>query len=318
MKSLEELRKIYDSTLKDRLEGLEAERKDILKRIMIAALIILGVLIIMGVMGLFGIGMIFVIVIGFIISAVVISGKMSRYRQSFKDTVVAEIIKLIDESWQYDSNNHIPLSDYHSSKLFTHGVDRHKGDDYVKGIIDKTDFEFSELHTEYKQVTTDSKGNTRTTWHTIFKGLFFHADFNKHLKGETLVLPDTAQRLFGKLGQSFQKMSGRGELVKMEDVEFEKLFVVYGSDQIEPRYILTPAMMEKMTQMRKRYNHDMHFSFRGSRVYCAISITKDMFEPRIFSSGVKFEDVQEIHTYFGLIAVLIQEMNLNTRIWTKD
>ena len=113
-------------------------------------------------------------------------------------------------------------------------------------------------------------------------------------------------------------MSGRGELVKLENVEFEKEFVVYGTDQIEPRYILTPVMMEKMLALIEKYGHVMHFSFIGSRVYCAMSVSKDMFEPRLFSSGVRFEDVQEMHDYFAFIEVIIQEMNLNTRIWTKD
>lgn len=317
MKSLEELRRLYDSTLEGRLQELEVLRKDVVKTGLIIGAIILAAVVLFGVLGLV-VG-IFISFIGGIIALIIATHKkMRKYKTAFKDGVVAEIVKLIDESWHYNSENHIPLSDYHASKIFTKGVDRHKGDDYVKGTIDKTAFEFSELHTEYKTTTTDSKGNRKTTWHTIFKGLFFHADFNKHLKGETLVLPDTAQRLFGKFGQSLQKMSGRGKLVKMENVEFEKEFVVYGSDQIEPRYILTPVMMEKMLELKKKYGHTMHFSFIGSRVYCAMSVAKNMFEPRVFSSGVRFEDVNEMYDYFQLIEVLIHEMNLNTRIWTKD
>lgn len=317
MKSLEELKRLYEGTLEGRLQELEALRKDVVKTGLLFGAGIIAAAALFAALGMpVGIGIAFIA--GIILLIIFTSKKMRKYKAAFKDGVVAEIVKLIDESWYYNSEAHIPLSDYHASRLFTHGVDRHKGDDYVKGTIDKTDFEFSELHTEYKTTTTDSKGNRKTTWHTIFKGLFFHADFNKHLKGETLVLPDTAQRLFGKIGQSLQKMSGRGELVKLENVEFEKEFVVYGSDQVEPRYILTPVMMEKMLELRKKYGHKMHFSFIGSRVYCAMSISKNMFEPRVFSSGVRFEDVNEMYDYFRLIEVLIQEMNLNTRIWTKD
>lgn len=318
MRTIEELEKLYTTTLEGRLTGLEDMRKKIVKTINIILGVVIGTIVLMGILGLLGFGIIVVIFLGIVLGIALTHGKMKRYRAAFKSQVVAEVIHLIDDSWTYDSERHIPLNDYHTSKLFTHGVDRHSGDDYVKGRIDKTDFEFSELHTEYKKVTTDSKGRTQTSWHTIFKGLFFHADFNKHLKGETLVLPDTAQRLFGKFGQSLQKMSGRGELVKMEDVEFEKQYVVYGSEQIEPRYILTPVMMEKMVQLRKQYGHELHFSFVGTRVYCAVSITKNMFEPRIFKSGANFEDIKEIHHYIALIEVLVHEMNLNTRIWTKE
>jgi hypothetical protein len=316
MRSIEELKSLYSTTLEERLKALETQRKKIKKTIFSGAVILLAVFLLAG--SILGEATMFVLIAGIIVIAILVGGKISKYRAAFKKEVVAEIVKLIDESWHYNSDNHVSVADYHSSKIFTNGVDRHKGDDYVKGFIQKTAFEFSELHTEYKTTTTDSKGNTKTSWHTIFKGLFFHADFNKHLKAETLVLPDTAQRLFGKLGQSFQKMSGRGDLVKLENNEFEKLFVVYGSDQIEARYILTPVLMEKMVELKKKYNHHLHFSFVGSRVYCGMSISKNMFEPCIFKSGVRFEDVQEMHDYFAFIEVMIQEMNLNTRIWTKD
>ena len=69
---------------------------------------------------------------------------------------------------------------------------RYTGDDYVKGKIGDTYIEFSEIHSEYK-----TQNNKQTTWHIIFKGLFFIANFNKNFKSETLVLPDVAQKAFG-------------------------------------------------------------------------------------------------------------------------
>ncbi|MCP4459206.1 MAG: DUF3137 domain-containing protein [Cytophagales bacterium] len=298
------------------MQGLEAQRKEIVKVIvigLISVFVLLPILVLLELILPAGI----VFIAGVISIIIMCYGSWKKYRIAFKKDVVSQIVHLIDETWGYESTNHISESYYHSSKLFTKRADRYKGDDFVSGGIDKTAFQFSELHSEYKTTSTDSKGNRKTHWHTIFKGLFFHADFNKHLAGETLVLPDTAQRLFGKLGQSLQKMSGRGKLVKLENIEFEKEFVVYGADQIEPRYILTPVMMAKMLALVKKYGHVMHFSFIGSRVYCAMSVSKDMFEPRLFSSGVRFEDVQKMHDYFSFIEVIIQEMNLNTRIWTK-
>jgi len=317
MKSIEELRGVYEQNLKSRLEDLEIQRKTIVK----TGLIHGGITLAVAALGLFmdspplAIG---ALIVGLIVLAIRVYKKMEAYRLTYKGQVVAEVIRLIDDSWSYSSETCIPKADYMRSKIFTHRPDRYNGDDYVKGTIDKTDFEFSELHSEYKTTSTDSKGNTRTEWHTIFKGLFFHADFNKEIKGETFVLPDTAEKLFGKFGQRFQKMSSKGKLIKLENQEFEKEFVVYGSEQIEPRYILTPTIMEAMVNIKKQYKHNMSFSFVGSRVFCAISIQKNMFEPAIFRSGVRFEDVQEIHSYFEVIRILIQELNLNTRIWTKE
>ena len=49
-----------------------------------------------------------------------------------------------------------------------------------------------------------------------------------------------------------------------------------------------------------------------------MSFNKDLFEPRILKSGVRFEDMEQMNEQFNLIQTLIHEMNLNTRIWTKD
>jgi hypothetical protein len=184
-------------------------------------------------------------------------------------------------------------------------------------MIDKTDFKCSELHTQYKTVTHDKDGKTKETWHTVFKGLFFHADFNKEIKGKTYIEPDTAERLFGKFGQSLQT-SPKGKLVKLENPEFEKIFAVYATDQTEARYILTPTIMEALVTIYKKYKRKMHLSFIGSRVYVAMSFSQDLFEPKIFKSGVKFDDVEFMYNLFLMNATIIQELNLNTRIWTKE
>jgi hypothetical protein len=240
------------------------------------------------------------------------------YRETFKSGVVAELVKLINPDWQYMFDYCMSQESYQQSGLFPHHYDRYDGDDFVTGKIEKTDFQFSELHTQYKQVTYGSKGQRQEHWVTIFRGLFMHADFNKNFSEITYVLPDTAERLLGSFGQSLQKLSGRGQLVKLENPEFEKLFVVYSSDQVESRYILTPTMMEAMVNLYRRFGGEIYFSFVGSRVYFANSINEALFEPNIFRSGINFSDIKEMFDLFEMITVLIQELNLNTRIWTKE
>ena len=324
MKSIEELRALYENELKDKLRLLEKKRLKVRNKfIILIAVVIVAVACFIfaseqqGLSFLNYIGVL--AIIGLIVLFVIANKAKGEYRKAFKENVVRAIVNLINTEWSYNPDGCISSEEYTRSKLFTKRYDRYKGDDLVTGAIDKTDFRISELHTEYKTETRDSKGNTKTTWHTIFKGLFAHLDFNKEIKGETLVLPDTAERLFGNFGKKLQSWtSGSRELIKMENREFEKLFVVYGTDQIEARYILTPAMMEAMIRIVEVYGKQVFFSFIGNRVFFAISIREDLFEPRIFSSGVKFEDIEKMNRHFGIIETLIQELNLNTRIWTKE
>jgi Protein of unknown function (DUF3137) len=324
MKSEGELRLLFDNQLKEKLSELESVRKSVLQRYIICVFLFIG----LGAVNYFLINqhpneaviiVSILVSVGFFVYYVYqTSVRQKKYRQSFKSNVVAGLVEQINPEWQYQSDSCIGERRYYHSGLFPQHNDRYLGDDFVSGKIEKTDFEFSELHTQYKQVTYGAKGQRHEQWITIFKGLFMHADFNKEFAGTTFVLPDTAERLFGSFGQSLQKLSSRGELVKLENVDFEKRFVVYSSDQVESRYILTPAMMEAMLNFSNRFDNSIYLSFVGSRVYCAMSFTSNLFEPNIFRSGVNFNDIKEMYNLFGIIETLIKELNLNTRIWTKD
>jgi Protein of unknown function (DUF3137) len=323
MKSIAELQELYETRLKPNLESLEGQRKSLKKRAIALIITFIAVLLIFIIADadadlkyLFYLIPVGLILFGYLLYKIL--GPVKVYRREFKEKVVKAIVNLINPLWNYDPYGHISEEQYRKSKLFPKGVDRYKGDDLVTGVIEKTDFRLSELHTEYKTESRDKDGHKRTKWHTIFKGLFAHIDFNKEIKGETLVLPDTAERMLGSIGRKLQSMSRRGKLIKLENVEFEKLFVVYGSDQIEARYILTPSMMEALVNIVKKYNRLIFCSFIGSRVYFAMPFKQDLFEPRIFKSGVRFDDMIQMNEQFSIIKTIIHEMNLNTRIWTKE
>ena len=188
----------------------------------------------------------------------------------------------------------------------------------VVGKLGATSLKFSELHAEYKQVTYDSKGNRRETWVTIFKGLLFIADFNKNFHGKTVVLPDTLQWL-GGLGTWFQRMNwSAGDLVKLENVTFEKYFAVYSNDQTEARYILSTTLMERIVKFREQFGKGLYMSFVNSNVNVALPITANLFEPKVFSSALKTDYLQQYFTYLSLVASIVDELNLNVRIWTKQ
>lgn len=320
-----DLETLYNSELKDKLQGLEGIRKKVKRgQVFGILLLVLTFLLFVPAAALlegYNEALPFISIAPLAIIGIVILVRTFKnkkiYRNRFKDEVVREIVKAIDPTWEYNHDQCITSSEYRSSDLFRQSVDRYRGDDLISGKIDKTDFRCSELHTEYKTVTTDKDGKRKETWHTIFKGLFFHADFNKEIKGKTYIEPDTAERLFGKFGQSLQ-MSSKGKLVKLENLEFEKIFAVFGTDQTEARYILTPTIMEALVNIYKKYKRKMHLSFIGSRVYVAISFNKNLFEPKVFSSGVKFKDIEFMYNLFEINQIIIQELNLNTRIWTKE
>lgn len=166
-----------------------------------------------------------------------------------------------------------------------------------------------------KAISTEISENERVV---IFRGIFFVADFNKNFNGHTVVLPDTAERMLGKFGQSLQSMSSRGQLIRLEDPEFEKEFCVYSDDQVEARYILSTSLMQRIIEFKRKWNTKIYLSFRNSNVYIAISMSKNLFETRLFKSVQDYKFIEENIQFLILITGIIEDLNLNTRIWTKQ
>lgn len=318
MKTLEDLRKFYKTTLINDLRPLEARRKSLVNKFLIVGAVILGGIVIgFAIMAGAGVSapvIIFVPVLGIMLGIIIFTVMSKGYVQEFKGTIIGKLVNFLDANLDYSQSACIPQSTYMASKIFTKRPDRYQGDDHVTGKVGATQIEFSELKTEYK-----SKGRTQTHWHTIFKGLFFVADFNKHFACETVVLPDTAQKLFGRLGQKLQSLNVfRGQLIKLEDPEFERLFVVYGNDQVQARYILSTSLMERIMQFKTRSQRPIYLSFVGSKVFVAVSYTKNLFEPKVFSTLLRFEPIREYYEDLQLAVGIVEDLNLNTRIWSKQ
>lgn len=303
------------------LEEMEAKRRKTLRQGQNIFFIVLGVVVLLAAIGFYqlqesGTFPAFVYFVGggaIIIGAIIYAVKTSKLKDDFKNQVITKIIHAVDDSFYYQPNFKIHKDQFRASKLFRRYPDRYKGEDYVKGRLDKTDFEFSELHAEYE--SRDSDGDT--TYHTIFKGLFMIADFHKNFQGHTVVVPDnTGEGWFGRVFKG-AKRSGK-ELAKMENPEFEKLFDVYTTDQVEARYILSTSMLENIMDLKKRFKKNIYLAFLDSCVYIAIEWNKKFLEPNLKQSLL---DEKTTHRYLDDIwecLEIIEELNLNTRIWTKE
>jgi hypothetical protein len=318
MHSIEKLQSLYDSELLNELTSLEQARKAIRSNYIkaIIAFLVAGVcaFCVSNEVLLSVAVPLMLAALGYIVYVLVKSRRnVKQFKADFKRQVVQKIIQFIDPTWKYYPQNAISKSDYTKSELFLKSFDKYKGDDLIEGKIEKTDFKCSELHTQYIKKTKDKEEVI-----TIFKGLFFHADFNKNFSGKTFISTDHTGKILGSMiGDFFEQFTRNEDLVKLENPEFEKAFVVHSTDQIEARYILTPKIMERVINFKNTVGVPVVFSFVGSRVYCAISFKTALFEPKIFRSNINFDDVKQMYELFKINEIIIQELNLNTRIWTK-
>jgi len=320
MKSISELTDFYYKILYPTLKKLEDDRKQLKSRILLVAFIYTSVVLIFFLIlkailfesfeaiGFFG-------VVYIALGAFIYKSLIKDYTAEFKEKVIEPLIKEIDNNLNYSAKLHVSQSLFERSELFTSSPDRFDGNDFVSGKIDDIDIQFSDIHAQRKR--RDSKG--RESWSTMFRGLFIVSELNKHFHSKTVVLPDSAQSSFGELigGWLQSKNFNRDELVKMDSVEFEKEFVIYSTDQIEARYILSHSLMKRLLSFKKRSKHPLYISFIGGSIYLALEYNKDLFEPSVFRSLLEYKIAMEYLQTLHLAIGIIDELKLNEKLWSK-
>lgn len=316
MHTTEELRKFYESDIVPHLDELETLRKFQLRR---QAFIVVAFIASVG-LGL-ATFMPFMIIVFLALSLILyfifygFKRKRPDFKTQYKDTVIRKIISFISPELVYSSHQFISNTKYSNSRIFLQQVDIYNGEDLVQGTIGKTAVEFCELHTKDRR--TDSKG--RTHYVTIFRGIFFIADFNKNFMGQTYVLSDFGERFMGFFGKIFQNMNMmRPDVIRLENPDFEKYFAVYGTDPVEARYILSPSFMERLVNYRNKMQTNLQLSFINSQVYLAMPMKKNLFEPSLRKTVKRFEDIEEYYKQVCFCTEIVDELNLNTRIWSKQ
>jgi hypothetical protein len=315
MSDYKNFKEFYDIKLVHDLKELDEERKQVDRKVLLIGVIAVIIIVLIG--RFRGSATMYFQILAGVVGFIAVTVVSKNYRQNFKNKIISKIAGFVDENLVYTPEGTVSREEFTNSDIFQKYASNYRGEDHFKGKMDKTTFEFSEVVA--KHVTSTGTGSKRKEHqHLIFKGIFFVADFNKHFNGYTVVLPDTAERMLGKFGQNLQSMSSRGQLVKLENPEFEKEFCVYSDDQVEARYILSPSLMQRIVEFKRKWDTKIYLSFRDSKVYIAIKMNKNLFETRLFKSIEDFNFIEENIQFLILITGIIEDLNLNTRIWTKQ
>lgn len=323
MKTQEELHAFYDASLRERIEEcavLLQEGRRRARRVVLWMFVVWLIAVPIALTGrgglLLAVAVAFIALIVFLVRW---CGAGAQAKQRFMEGVVGELVRFADPALAYHALGSISRDQYKASALFPGGCDVYRGEDLVTGHYKGVEIAFSELHTQRKTQHTNSKGHTTTTYTTIFKGIFLVADFHKHFEARTVVLPDTAEKIFGSLvGNFFQKanFSHPGKLIRMEDPVFEESFAVYAENEHEARYLLSPRLMEQLEAIRKRFEGRLYAAFIDSHLYLAIPQNANFFEPPK-GGDYAFSAVERTFSEITTILRIVEDLALDVRIWSK-
>lgn len=106
-----------------------------------------------------------------------------------------------------------------------------------------------------------------------FRGIFIEFDVKKQFTGETFWVEKTL------LPADLQKIdTAKFSKVNLEDVNFNSKFQVYSTNQVEARYMLTTAFIERFQHIETAFkSRFIRGSFKDGKLYILMQCDKDLF-----------------------------------------
>jgi hypothetical protein len=306
MKTEDEVRVFYDDVLNELLYPLEEYR--LRKVVWIKRYMLIGSLLLIPSIVCFCFGVPFVaFIFGF--TAFILYGyafqsvneMKATLQRNFKNKILPVLLGFLFDNYEYIPNQRIARSVFIKSKLFAEDITSMDGEDFMRFKIGDTAIMFceSDLYNKGKM---------------FFHGIFICSVFNKFFNHQTVVLPKPVFPLFQNIVRSLLEGFCR---IQLEDVVFTKNFIVYGDDPVESRYILTPGLMARILNYKFKTRKKISFSFIDDRMYCVIPNYINLFEPALFDSFLDFEFIRKSYEPLKLYTDLVDDLNLNVRIWSK-
>ena len=258
----------------------------------------------------------FIFIIGIVLIIISTAKLNKKYRKEFKNVFVLKSLEDKFTDLFYDPNAGIPYSTIAATEMMRMG-DIYHSEDLISAKYKDIKFEQADVHIQEEHESTDSDGNTTTTYVTIFKGRWMIFDFNKEFKANVQISQkgfgnSKVKRFFGKKEEKFKKVS-------MESETFNKKFNVFAQNEHDAFYIITPSLMERIERLDEKNKGKLLFCFIDNRLHIGIYDNKDSFEPgSVFKRIDEQEIIKRISGEIETITQFVDELNLENNLFKKE
>ena len=239
-----------------------------------------------------------------------------EYPTFYKNVFVRAAIREVDPNFSYDPFAGISRKEFR--KIGIYSPDEFRAEDLIIGIYNGVKFSLSEAI----DIPNDAKLNFGDSaalnllsaiafaWETMkdmqaFSGSVLVCEFYKKFSGQTIVASRTLNTKF------------LGEKEQMDDTLFNDKFRVFTDDKVEARYLLTPAFMERLRELKEKFAGEMGVSaaFMDDKFYLFLNGAKNKFETTLFSPPPSLEDAALIKKEISELLSIIDELNLGLDIF---
>ena len=224
------------------------------------------------------------------------------YKINFKESFIGAIITELLPGAKYKHDKGLPASVFlkNGSGILDFGFSSYKTEDYISGKIDDWQIEVAE--SEFSRSSGDSKT-------ILFSGQVIRLTLDVKFSSNLII---QSKKL------NYRAKHASNHRVRLESLEWEDSFDTYCADPVFARYILNPAVMERIQELKNRYS-GLGFSFIENYIIIVWDNGREMWEP-ILKIHDQNELKQEVLRYlndWGLILNLIHELEIQREIWSR-
>lgn len=193
--------------------------------------------------------------VGALLVYAIASAPLRKVAESAKAASLAAIAAAIGVRYDASGGGAPAFQAFRDVRLLP-GYDRSTFEDGFHGARRTCSFDLYEAHLEDERRDKDGDRD----WVTVFRGQLVRVQFPKTFAGVTVVRRDAG--VFNALAELGAKAQGQKlERVGLADPKFERVFEVYGTDQVEARELVHPVFMERLMELEAQLG--------GKRLRCA-------------------------------------------------
>lgn len=294
--------KIYHGKVKDKLNEFEKEKnvtKFWVNLLWVITILISGfccwTLYKMGEVGGIAIG----IIVPLALSFTIVKWLSKRFEKKLKERVMPDLMQAFG-NFTWTKQQVVDTYTIRRTTLYER-FEWKEDDDNFFGSYKGIDINIDECKLKYE---TRDKNNNRHE-HTEFEGVIVQLTLPRHFKAHTII----RQRILMLNKKVYEE-------IKLEDPEFMKMYFVDGSDQVESRYLLTTAFMERFKNVKRAFGaKGLEASFNGNELIMAIRTDKDLFSlGNIYRPLADTKQFTTLLEEFISILAIVDELKLNQNI----
>jgi len=245
-----------------------------------------------------------IIILGIIAISAIMSSAQDYLSKKLENIIKAEfldeMVKVFGDDFRWSVGDSLIKANDIKRYCFLNYFSRIENDDNFTGTYKNIKVKLSESKLIRRSFL--SRGGNETVIN--FSGLLVEFEMNKSFKGHTLITNDGFNWRMILIDDDDKKRFSKLKKVNLEDVEFEKYHDVFSTDQIEARYLITTAFMERFKNIRKVFRtNSVKCSFKNNKILLAISTRRDLFKMGSLIKPVG--DLKQMQKFFDdVMAVL--------------